>query len=70
MKNKGTRGDVNSYYKATDRNLLWFQTCDTNDVLDARLRDQNRQHSIALSSSAVNATDTNLPEENIQAEDD
>ena len=50
IKNKGTRGDSNGYYSASDRNLEWFNICDINDVFDDRLAQQNKNHKSATSS--------------------
>ena len=44
LKNKGTRGSANGFYKVTDRNLAWFLTCDINEVEDLRLVHQNDKH--------------------------
>ena len=48
LKNKGTRGDVNNWIATEARDLVWFNVCDINDILDTRLRDQNIRHKIAL----------------------
>ena len=41
LRNKGTRGDVNTYYKTSDRNMDWFRMCDINEIKDDRLKLQN-----------------------------
>ena len=44
LKNNETRGDSNGFYKVSDRDLAWFNTCDINDIEDTRLARQNEKY--------------------------
>lgn len=45
---KATRGDVNNWVPDNGRDESYFKMCDINEVYDARLKDQNEEHGIAM----------------------